>query len=231
MMPQKSRKPVRCTYCRRKATTEDHVPPKCLFATRCDLITVPSCGSCNSGASKDDEYFRLAITSRLEAGNHAEVQAISPRIHRSLERPQARGFKQQLLNNMMPVEVASPGGILLGVAPGYNVNLRRLDRVVARVVKGLFFHELEHRLSTTYEAVAYAEDGLRDLDAATRDRLREYCGIATSQLQKNVGRDVFSYWHVATQEDSNATFWVMTFYKSTAFIALTGPRDKLPPKK
>ena len=55
-----------CVYCgERDATTEDHIPPKCLFGLPLPstLIKVPSCFQCNS-TSRDDEYFRIALSSR-----------------------------------------------------------------------------------------------------------------------------------------------------------------------
>src|SRR5438105_2116110 len=56
-----------CVYCgERDATTEDHIPPRCLFGLPLPstLIKVPSCFRCNNGASKDDEYFRMVLSFR-----------------------------------------------------------------------------------------------------------------------------------------------------------------------
>src|SRR5262245_21112273 len=54
-----------CGYCgRAEATTRDHIPPKAIFLVPrpSDLITVPSCASCNHGASDSDELFRAYLS-------------------------------------------------------------------------------------------------------------------------------------------------------------------------
>ncbi|SRR5579885_3291940 len=90
-MPNHPR-PKSCAYCgRTKNLTKGHVPPKSLFAVRPhDLITVPSCRNCNGGAAKDDEYFRLIIATRHDAGDHPEANRLLPTMLRSLENPRAR---------------------------------------------------------------------------------------------------------------------------------------------
>jgi len=69
----------RCAYCSETADlTRDHIPPKSLFRKPLpdDLITVPCCLTCNNGRSKDDEYFRLALSLRYDVDrSHAKDAA------------------------------------------------------------------------------------------------------------------------------------------------------------
>ena len=53
---------VKCSYCRREATTNDHVVPRCLLEKPypANLLTIPSCYTCNTGFKQDEEYF-LAV--------------------------------------------------------------------------------------------------------------------------------------------------------------------------
>jgi len=67
----------RCYMCKRKATSREHVPPKCFFPQREDslsgqdhrknLIRVPSCEFHNNKKSKDDEYLLFVITSTYQS--------------------------------------------------------------------------------------------------------------------------------------------------------------------
>ena len=53
-----------CVYCGSFGPLHmDHVPPENLFEPLAgsNLITVPCCKSCNSSASKDDQYFLVFI--------------------------------------------------------------------------------------------------------------------------------------------------------------------------
>lgn len=64
-----SKREEKCYWCGKKATSREHVPPKCLFpedkdikgiyeeSFRKDLITVPSCDEHNLEKSNDDEYL------------------------------------------------------------------------------------------------------------------------------------------------------------------------------
>jgi hypothetical protein len=48
-----------CAYCAAQATTEDHTPPKGIFAKGMpNKPWVPACRACNSGASLDDQYMQ-----------------------------------------------------------------------------------------------------------------------------------------------------------------------------
>ena len=50
-----------CGFCGKdvEKVTEDHVPPKCMYGGVAvpHPIKVPSCGDCNWGTSKNDEFL------------------------------------------------------------------------------------------------------------------------------------------------------------------------------
>jgi hypothetical protein len=219
-----------CTHCPNVGKlTDDHIPPKTLFARRpSDLITVPSCAKCNGGASKDDEYFKLMLVSHNVAGDHPEADLLMPKALRSLFRPEAKGFRKAFEQSMRMVDVYSPGGVYLGKASGYDVNLRRLNRVAKRTVSGLFFHEFGARLPDTHQAIAYAVSGYKTNDAATLEWLKEKCRAIQSSETKVCGEGVLTYWVRRTDEDPNTTGWVLLFYKAVAFIGFTAPKENLP---
>lgn len=68
----------RCVYCGAKATTRDHVPPKCFLEKPfpANLLTVPSCQPCNVAWSKDEEYF-LVILANV-GGTNALKKKLDP---------------------------------------------------------------------------------------------------------------------------------------------------------
>lgn len=224
--PQKC--PV-CTYCGDASpTTMDHIPPKCLFAKpRPALITVPCCLRCNREASKDDEYLRLMLISKHDAGDHPEARKLWSATQRSLERAPRSRFTQAFLESVMRIDMKSLGGIYLGSRPGYNVDLRRLDHVAGRVVKGLFFHHRRYRLPNEYEVVVYSEDGLRDAGEDGIRSLQAMVAVAKSEPPKVIGADVFKYWFVAAKDAQDATFWVLSFFDAVSFVCLTAPQDRL----
>jgi hypothetical protein len=52
------------------------------------------------------------------------------------------------LNNMVKVEVRSPLGLYLGHAEGLKFSISRINRVVKRIVIGLYWHHHETRLKS-----------------------------------------------------------------------------------
>jgi hypothetical protein len=228
-MARRRNRSASCVYCGSKADTRDHVPPKNLFSVRpSNLITVPACDACNQAAKKDDEYFRLALSVRADTGDLPDVQGNMPKIFGGLKRPEAHGFARLLLRNVTALDVFSSGGIFLGKAPGFNVSLLRLSRVAGRVVAGLFYHETGVPLPKGYEVSAWQEDGLKRVDQAMLEKLKEWCAILQSRPPKTIGGDVFSYWFQQTQEDPYVSMWVLIFYKRVGFICMTALKDRQP---
>src|SRR5438309_918942 len=99
-----------CVYCRRPATTKDHVPPRSLFPAGVQLITVPCCEECRKIQSKDDEYIRLALVTRLDLDDHPDIEGITDRALRALEKPEARRLKAMALKSVAKSDIYSTGG-------------------------------------------------------------------------------------------------------------------------
>src|SRR5271156_294311 len=138
-----------CAYCDQPATTRDHVRPKKLFTPPlpANLITVPACGECNNRASSDDELFRNELS--IMAGSFGESPNAAERL-----RPTMRGIRRnratlvRMVTGAQLVERYSSGGLYLGhgfavpVAPGVQ------QRVITRIVRGLYWHHFGAALGT-----------------------------------------------------------------------------------
>jgi hypothetical protein len=214
-----------CVYCgATKNLSLDHVPPRNLFAKPRpnNLVTVPSCTLCNTAASKDDEYFRLMLSMSEDTGDHPDVQGNLPAILRSLTKVKKLGFARSLVKNVSMVEIRSQAGLYLGSKAAYNVDLGRLDRVVGRTVRGLYYHERRMRIPDTCEVRVWSESGLRDLPRETVDWLqRKIIRRLLTVNPKAFGEDVFSYRVRFITENPNWSAWLLVFYKSIAFLAVT----------
>lgn len=214
-----------CVYCgRRPGTTDDHVPPKGLFPSPrpSNLVSVPCCSPCHRGFSKDDEYFRLALSMRWDTSEAAR----EPRdaAMRGLHRPQGRRFMRSFIRGVREVEVRSPAGLFVGRTGSYHVDLERLGKVAGRTARGLFFHHVGQRLSDDFEPVPYSGDGLF---ADARKEMTEWLRRTVLRNERHeVGEGVFEYWFQASTDVPDATVWVFRFYGSAEFVVLTLPRDR-----
>jgi hypothetical protein len=213
-----------CVYCGlREATTEDHIPPRCLFGSPLPstLIKVPSCFPCNNGASKDDEYFRTILSFRHDI-DHPDAEAARQAAIRSLTRPEAPGLRAAFLESMREVEVRTQAGLVLGRAGAYDVDVPRVDRVVRRVVMGLLYGETGTSLPPGYATKAYL---LSHIDAAADDVLALIVGTVLQKAPlRFIGPSTVSYRVLPTSDDANAAACLVTFYELVTWLGLTRSR-------
>jgi hypothetical protein len=219
-----------CIYC--GSTDElsvDHIPPKNLFPKPrpSNLITVPSCRACNEGASKDDEYFRLMISMRHDTGDHPAVRQILPTIYRSLQKPKKKGFQQSLFKNIDELNVFSKGGIYLGRSARYNVDLQRLNRVVERITKGLYFHEFNSCVPESRETKAFSVSEITFMDQEAQKCIIDIWKKVIRSTLKVFGNKVFAYWFQLVQGDPTVSAWVLLFYEKVWFLCFITPKENM----
>ena len=120
--------------------TDDHIPAKNLFAKPRpnNLITVPSCKTCNESFHLDDDYFYMLMQTGIKTSNHPEVLKTKEKFIRSIHRKESAGFRRSILEHSSIQEVSTKSGIYLGNAPVLNVNWSRVDRVLEPICKRAF---------------------------------------------------------------------------------------------
>lgn len=215
-----------CAYCgSRKETTRDHIPPKNLFSgpLPSNLITVPCCRTCNKLASKDDEYFRMMLVMRDDAGDHPEAQKVfRSSVLKSLQRPEARGLTKRLQDNLFDLDLYTKAGIYVTRRGGYWVDHKRLDRVAARIVRGLYCHRYSIRLPDTFITQCWNDSVLAGAKQDVKDRFVQLFGPMTDQPPDTViGDKVFEYWVRRDNKENSTTAWVLRFYASVYFCCIT----------
>ena len=216
-----------CVYCGRfQPLTDDHIPPQALCGKPrpSDLVVVPSCKLCNGGASKDDEYFKTMMVLKDRAGSHPEAVAIRDSAFRGLAKPKKTRFTRRILGSMRQVTLRTPAGLYVGKAPGIDVDLTRLDRVVERITRGLYWHHHGNvRLPDDHKVVVWSEDGLRGITPADVLQLRStLIDPVLNNPARSIGRDVLRYWY-ASSDREHVTGWLLEFYGNVRFVAFTVP--------
>ena len=164
------------------------------------------------------------VAMRDDVGDHPAAQQAIDAVHRSFSRPSKRAFNRALINSINYQDARSDGGIHLGKRPAYDVDLSRLCRVIERVTRALFFHEVGTRLPGDHECTVYALDGFADADVQAHRDLQTLLDQALRGKCRSFGEKVFSYWGQQIEgEEEAATLWAFLVFSRVAFIALTGP--------
>jgi hypothetical protein len=135
-----------CAYCgKAKKLTADHVPPK-LFLEQpfpANLMTVPACGDCNQSFKADDEYTRTILAVDIRANWNNAHSSNFPRVLRSLQGPDARGFAEYLRSQSNATQILSAAGV-----PYFAIELdnQRVKNTGLHILRGLYFLETRKRL-------------------------------------------------------------------------------------
>lgn len=217
-----------CAYCAASdRLTKDHIPPEKLFPSPRpgNLITVPACGDCHSDTSRDDEYFRLKVCLREDAGNHPKARENWAAIFRSLGRVEAGGLRKSFSADMRSVQLCTPAGIYVGRRLSYDVDMVRIRRVVERIVRGFYFAERGSPLGLANEVRVYANEDLQQETQDVLDELTKNILLPlAAQTPKVIGDNVFSYRFHIPDENPMYSVWGLSFYGAIPFLCLTGPR-------
>jgi hypothetical protein len=210
-----------CTYCGLTcALSLDHVPPKCLFAKpRPDLITVPSCATCNGKFSKDDEYLRLVLVSRHDTGAHRDAQGVWEAAMRGLGRVDQLGLAKRLLSRAKEVELRTSAGLHIGHGAVFEPEISRIEAVAIRIVRGLYYHKYQRRIPEAHHYRSFILD-LVDAKAQAALALKEMVRKLTSSQPDVIGNRAFAFWHQLVVGQEHASAWLLEFYEHMHILVL-----------
>ncbi len=215
-----------CVWCGRYGPLEDdHVPPRSFFPRPrpSDLITVPSCRTCNRGWARDGDYARLAIVMNATVEAHPSAAAVATTAQRGLARPQQAGFTRAFLEAVRPTPTLRDGRASITDGSTLMVDAHRMHRFLARVVQGLYYNRTGVRLPDSHEAICFWLGAI----ASNADLSPAVFAIAerlSSLPPTVVGDGAFCFRFALEPSMPYVSFWLLHFYEGLAFIGLTQPR-------
>lgn len=211
-----------CAYCGRAAETEDDIPPRGMFGGRRSTITVPSCLECNRGASDDDEYFRLSVCFHEDVANEPAAAPAVAKAQRSLQRIRATGLYVDFVSRTKVIPEPTASG-LYRLRTTINVDYERLDRVVSRMVRGLFYRHTGRRLPASRRVLVRSKQEFR---GRTNKPWVLAAARAALELLREPARgagdgSVFRYHARFRGLDPDQSEWLLVFYEKFFFLAAT----------
>jgi len=212
-----------CVYCGREGPiTDDHIPPKCIFPEilHKSLLKIPSCTGCNNGSSKDDEYLRTIIVLSARTHRDEALEQVTSRTVRSLVRAEASGFREGILTGLREMFAQNERGVFVPATFG-RVDLTRLDRVITRIIKGLFYAENSYRLPDDYKVVNYSAAGLTQVPEGIALTLAANVSATMETSMKLVGGPQFAFWSQYESADPRHSSWVIAMYRTHSFVGWT----------
>jgi hypothetical protein len=166
-------------------------------------IKVPACRSCNGGHSEDEEYLRTVLVAMQWTPSPAVEQLFREKVAPSFARDNTR-LRRSLLEAMQDVSIQTDEGTVDTAI--VKMDADRMDRVAAKMVKGLYFHLRRRRMpeGTSFRFHWLPKEPM--LEVAMRGHLL------------NVDPEVFSCRYVMTESKPHASIWWLLFYRQILYV-------------
>lgn len=188
-----------CYRCGATATSDEHVPPKCLFPEQKDikidlrknLITVPSCDEHNSKKSDDDEFLLICLAGSARGNLIGFFHFLSKGV-KAISRKHD-GFLDQILKDAKNTNLVDKNGNVLKALKGV-MNVKRLNKCFENITYGLFFKE--H--NSIFKGEIRILNGFSEIESNNHEsliKLIEYTfeNDKSKHQEKGENKDVFSY--------------------------------------
>ena len=213
-MKDKKNKLGICSICgKERELTREHIPPKGIFIKPRpkNTITVFSCKNCNQNTKLDDEYFRFWVAAgahpnsklgavwknKVVGSSFKRSPALLKKIqddHRKLLNHHAKTPLKTYDNEIVPDEL---------LYRCYMVDAERIDKVVRKIVRGLYFHHFSEPLPSNVDISLLFEpiniDILKSIIIARKGMVG--------------GKDgEFIYWFKFDDKEPSFSRWVLFFY-------------------
>lgn len=190
---------VTCTICGiNEATTADHLPPKSIFPKPRpnNLITVPSCASCNNDASDLDETFRLYLA--LHVGDQGD-ELTSKYFQEALKTfRHNKRLQREILGNAKSIDSIISNEKSIKIL----WNSKAHDAVIERMVRGLYFYHFGEVLH------ADAQISPKWFNQLSEELIQTFSGS-----KKNIiGDNQLIYLYMRAPEQPSASVWLFEFY-------------------
>lgn len=203
-----------CVICGKKpATTDDHIPPKCLFPKPrpSDLITIPACLECNKSTETLDEEFRVFVNVFVgkqtpESKLLWESQTLPTVQHN-------RKLLQKVKSSFQPGYITSKGGIILGEAD-LVVWDDSPNQVIEKMIRGLYFYHFDEILA---DRAVIVVDQVKEL---TMEKVE-----CVKSLSCNCIADgQFMYRYARANDEPLSSIWLLIFHKNLVIMGHTNSK-------
>ncbi len=187
------------------------MPPKGFFPEPrpSDLITVPSCVKCNKDTEKDEDYFRATFmfsnAGISPAGKKLWDQKLNKMYKKNL------GLRRKIAQDIKKVNLLTPSGLYIRRQSASFPNSVRIENVVCKIVKGLYYHEYNERIPSSINIMSHLIQTQEESNAATKYEL---------QFGSRDWPGVFEYRFKRTSRNNEDFIWLMRFYGCIIFWAI-----------
>lgn len=122
------------------ADTKDHVPPKSLFVTEEQRLTLPAHKKCNNEFAEGEEYFRDINVQQAAAFKMNNIETIISKIVRSWEDKGRNRFKK-IIATAEPMIVKTTSGEVTDRFIKIQPDRETLKKVAIKIARGIIYND------------------------------------------------------------------------------------------
>jgi hypothetical protein len=123
------------------------------------------------------------------------------------------GLRKIIANSLNQVDHVTPSGIYLGKRWQISIDHNRLNNVLKKIIRGLFWLEYKERLP---EGAPITIHHIRKNDG----RIDEV--IHSTEQGTTFWEKIFEYRHRKLDDSTFESLWIMSFYRENYFVAIVG---------
>lgn len=200
-----------CYLCEKEgADTTEHVVPRCLYPGRlpADVITLPAHRACNQLTARDEEAFRNHISVAIPPENPGFP--LWEKTWKAVDRPEAAGMQKVFYSEMLSLPVLDDNGAVRASPIVARLKNERGDRVLAKIVKGLFAVKTRELLPNQETLWRFGQADRHRIELPDNFRVHDVLDVG---------------WGRAADEPL-ATMWILGFHGVAWFWISTMPKSR-----
>ena len=214
---------LKCYMCENLASSDEHVPPKCLFPEKKDtngidfrknLITVPSCDIHNCSKSKDDEFLMITLSGIITNNSIGQFHFLN-KSTRAIRRKSQDFIDKQVLRNHKTINIRISNKEFQTVLIG-NPNIDRLESCINHIARALYYHEFQTifigEIRVFFGFLEYSEQKFQTLKKFIKRRFEIEENLKLTQKGENP--EVFTY-EFQKSDEFGLMAAKLTFYEKT----------------
>lgn len=213
-----------CYLCgERLAQTRDHVFPRSLFPKNSGFTNLPpqlpACLQCNNGLSQDEELFQQLVVSWRGADTEQGRRLYRTKAGPRLRSPSGLGLRKKLVEHARFAPLVDEVGRVVGAWPVVEMPRGFVDRVLQKIVKGLYYYETGSVLPPDVQIdVGYAGQNPNEFHKVDLPEIR------AAAARTVVGsEDTLVYWRAVAADDPAASITWFCFSRWHIFCVTVLP--------
>ncbi len=219
-----------CAYCGKSniPITRDHIPPATLFSSPRpnNLIRVPACEKCHdSQTSRDDEYFKLIMSARIDTHEHPDARQGWKRELERLKNPFRQGLRNHFISRMRMIDLYTKSDLYIGkTGLMKDIDIARLCRVIDRITRGLFFIHYGKpltQLPENYNVMSFPINSIDTLPLELKEKFKTGVLDLLKYIKDEViGNNTFVYKYITAPDNKYYSVWFYMFYGKWSYMSM-----------